>query len=218
MVKAFLVDLDGTLIENESLKARAFAEACHNLGGEIDPLLYTNVIGTSLRVAFNFFTDQANITPTYETFSREYSRIYQDLLNGGLALTSGAIDFINFAVNTGIRLAVVSSESKSTVERILFKLDLFHYFDLLVTNELVTHHKPDPEPYLFALSHFGFPAHTVVAFEDSISGLQAASTAGCKCIAVSHQYNVSQDLSLAEMTVSSFSEYLAALQAPALQH
>ena len=45
MIKAYLIDLDGTLGANEPPKGRAFADACRRFGAWIDPMIYSEVMG-----------------------------------------------------------------------------------------------------------------------------------------------------------------------------
>jgi len=78
-------------------------------------------------------------------------------------------------------------------------------FDITITREHVTAHKPNPEAYEQALSQLSLSNHEVLIYEDSYAGLQAAHAAGCKSIAVQHEFNIENDLSLARKIISDFS-------------
>ena len=214
MIRAFLIDLDGTLVQSEPLKARAFAEACRRLGGEADPGLYRQVLGTDLATAFRVFTAAAGIAPPPEVFAEAYRAAYRELLEAGVALSPGADELVGFAGQRGLRLALVTSETLPVARRILEQVGLGDAFERLVTREAITRPKPDPEPYLAALAGLQLPAREALAFEDSAGGLRSAARAGCACIALRHGYNAGQDLSLAQQVVTSFTECLARLQDP----
>lgn len=92
------------------------------------------------------------------------------------------------------------------VERVLSKLDLRDSFDLIIAQEDVTRHKPDPEGYPLALSQLRVSAKDALVFEDSSAGLKAAVTVGCRCIAVRHDFNGKHDFSGAFHEIKSFSD------------
>lgn len=104
----------------------------------------------------------------------------------------------------GIKLALVSSAATWMVEKALDKLQLKNTFGLVITQEHVTRHKPDPEAYLLALGRLDIAAHEVMVFEDSTAGLKAAAEADCKSIAIAHRFNVNHDTSLAQFVIADF--------------
>jgi beta-phosphoglucomutase-like phosphatase (HAD superfamily) len=68
-------------------------------------------------------------------------------------------------------------------------------FRFLVTGDMVSVGKPDPEPYLLALSTLqesieSLAPHRVVALEDSLPGATSAAASGAATIAVPHRGHV----------------------------
>ena len=80
--------------------------------------------------------------------------------------------------------------------------------EVVITNEQVTRHKPDPEAYLLTLEKLSVPSSDVLVFEDSKSGLIAATKANCDVVAFRHEFNVNNDFSLAIQVISDFNEFL----------
>ena len=68
------------------------------------------------------------------------------------------------------------------------KTKIAEYFDILVTGDMVTHGKPDPECYNLAAQKLGMKSSECVVFEDAPSGILAGKNAGMKVIAVSSPY------------------------------
>ena len=60
-------------------------------------------------------------------------------------------------------------------------------FAHIISRDDVTKGKPDPEPYLTAISRFGSRAEQTLVFEDSGHGIAAALGAGAKCIAIHNE-------------------------------
>ncbi len=111
-----------------------------------------------------------------------------------LRLTQGAADWI-LAHLTERLVGVVSSSLSRDVEPTLVRDGLRERLDVIVCGEHVQRHKPDPEPYLRALTGLREsrpdlqPAHTLV-FEDSRSGQDAAAAAGMQVVAVDSPDNI----------------------------
>jgi HAD superfamily hydrolase (TIGR01509 family) len=202
--RAFLIDLDGTLADSEPLKGLALAEACVFYGGIASADFYMDVMGEDWPTVTAHFFKRSGIAPSHDEFNARFRTHYLALLEERVTLTPGAATFIAAAKAEGIKLALVSSAAPWMVDKVLDKLQLTHVFDLVITQADVSRHKPDPEAYLLALARLGVPANSVVVFEDSAAGLQAAHDAGCKSIAISHRFNARHDMSLAQRVVDNF--------------
>jgi beta-phosphoglucomutase family hydrolase len=74
-------------------------------------------------------------------------------------------------------LAVASGGYRHTITRTLGHLHLLDWFDVLVTAEDTSRHKPAPDVFLEAARRLGVPASTCVVFEDTDIGLEAACRA-----------------------------------------
>jgi beta-phosphoglucomutase-like phosphatase (HAD superfamily) len=72
---------------------------------------------------------------------------------------------------------VVSVEKKRTRHH-----DIFQHMKLIVTGEEVKHPKPAPDIYLEAASRMQVPIQNCMVFEDSIAGCQSARAAGCGAV------------------------------------
>jgi beta-phosphoglucomutase len=82
----------------------------------------------------------------------------------------------------GIRLAIGSS-SKNT-PAILEKIGLANYFDAVSDGNQIKRSKPDPEVFLLAAGKLGISPADCLVVEDADAGVEAAISAGMKCLAV----------------------------------
>ena len=78
----------------------------------------------------------------------------------------------------GTHLAVVTTANRKNTEELLRYFGYDALFDLYVTQESVTAHKPSPESYQTAMRHFDAAPQACVIFEDSDIGVQAGIAAG----------------------------------------
>ena len=91
---------------------------------------------------------------------------------------AGAADILQTCRERGIRLAVASSTREETVKDQLSRAGLLHFFDAVITGNMVTEGKPAPEIYQKACEALQLQPTECLAFEDSVNGLRSAYRAG----------------------------------------
>ena len=74
-----LFDLDGTLVDNEHIKAKAFSSAIEQLGGKSNPTIYEKVMGMSGPVIRNQFIIESGIQIDSDEYFEVYKSIYRYL-------------------------------------------------------------------------------------------------------------------------------------------
>jgi len=205
-IKAYLFDLDGTLVDSEPLKGLALADTCRAYGGAIEAADYIAVMGEEWSKVLNHFFKKAGIDPAPDEFTIQFRKRYRELIEERVTLIPGAADFIAQAKKQGLKTGVVSSAAAWMVEKVLTKFNLQKTFDVVITEEMVAKHKPDPEAYVLALARLKLKPEEALIFEDSAAGLKAATAAGCRSIFIRHEYNLQHDASTAEKVISNFSE------------
>ena len=198
--------MDGTLVNSERYKGIALAEACNFFGGHVDLNIYKMVMGESWSVVTNHFFEAAKISPDLDEFNIEFRKVYQKLLFENLALNTNVKELLFKLADKGKKTGVVSSAATWSVDQVLAQLDLSEFFDVVITQEHVTKHKPDPEAYLLALDKLSLPGSEVLVFEDSNAGLVAANKANCDTIAFQHEFNTNNNLCLAIQVISDYRE------------
>lgn len=81
-----------------------------------------------------------------------------------------------------IKLAIGSASKNA--QKILTKIKLDHYFDVIIDGNVVSKAKPDPEVFLAAAHNLQIVPQNCVVFEDSLAGIEAAINGGMYCIGV----------------------------------
>lgn len=206
--KGFLFDMDGTLVNSEPLKGKALALACGYYGKRPDYRIYQNVMGQDWSSVTQHFFFEAKISPELNEFNQYFKRHYQALLEEQLTLTEGVKPYLKQLKEKGYKLGVVSSAASWMMTQILKQLELENSFDIVITQEDVSQHKPHPEAYLLALDKLNIEAKNTLVFEDSSAGIEAANLAGCDVIVIRHEFNINNDMSEAKACLSSFEELL----------
>jgi len=137
--------------------------------------------------------------------ARAYA-IYEQITRGKLKPLNGAAEFIEKCRKKTLKLAVATSADEVKMRINLRETGLSEkLFDVLVNGLEVQHKKPHPEIYLLAAHRLGLnPAHCLVV-EDALSGMKAAKTAGCKCLAITSSFSAG-DFTEADWIVKDLSE------------
>jgi HAD superfamily hydrolase (TIGR01509 family) len=202
-----LFDLDGTLADTEVLKAKALAESIRELGGTSDAEVYKTVMGKSWEIVTKTFLRHANLNSTLEQLNPLFKKNYSALIESELSDSRGAAKILLWFKDKNFKLGLVSSASPWMIEKTLDKLHLPVSFDVIISGADTKKHKPDPEAYLMALSKLNVAAESAIAFEDSESGFQAASSAGIKVVGIKHSYNEHHDFSLCHSVFENFDQF-----------
>lgn len=205
---AYLFDMDGTLVDSEKLKGLALVKSCSHFGGLVGVDTYKTVMGESWEQVTDYFFAEAQIEPDFDEFNTVFKLAYQELLFHELKPNPNVVELLSNLKERGKKIGVVSSAFGWMVDQVLTQLDLKKYFDIVVTQEDVKKHKPDPEAYLLALQKLALPGSEVLIFEDSEVGIIAAAKAGCDTVAFKHDFNANHDFSFALRVITGFSVFL----------
>jgi beta-phosphoglucomutase len=121
-----------------------------------------------------------------------------------IVFSSTLAPFLTQLKAQNIAIALVTGATRSEVEYVLAKIELAPYFDLLVTGDDLGASKPDPEPYLFALSRLNLNPQECLAIENNPVGITAAKRAKIQVVGISNLYPLHMLQRRANWTVDDF--------------
>lgn len=108
-------------------------------------------------------------------------------------MISGVEQLLKECSEAGIRIGLVTSALPGKVERMLAGLRFPSPFEVMVTADVVENGKPHPECYLLGAERLNVHPQKILVFEDSVSGVKAASGAGATVVGINENH-VSQEL------------------------
>ena len=181
---AVVFDMDGLLIESETLYRDSFLAASEEGGHGMKVETYQKVCGSPWDVITGtIFADYGADFPM-ATFRDAWLRHLGLMMADGVALKPGVVEILDLLDRLDIRRAIATSSRHDSVTRHLGPYDLLRRFDTIVARGDYTEPKPAPMPYLTAAKRLGFDPGRCLALEDSYSGVRSASSAGMMTIMV----------------------------------
>jgi HAD superfamily hydrolase (TIGR01509 family) len=183
MTLALLFDLDGTMVDTDSLHIAAWNTVLAPYERRINAAFYqAHIMG---------FDAQAVTKALFPNFSVPQQGALSDLKEaafrkqiGRLQPTAGLPEVLTWAESLALRMAVVTNAPRENALLLLQGLGWADRFSVLVIGDELARGKPDPLPYLTAMQHLDVEASSAIAFEDSLSGVRAAVAAGVETIGV----------------------------------
>ena len=232
---ALIFDVDGTLADTERDGHRpAFNHAFADLGLDWhwDERLYGELLaitGGKERIR-HYAAGQAPALaarPEFDVLVRDLhaakTRHYLRLVDSGsLPLRPGVAALIQHARQRGLRLAIATTTTPENVTALLHATlgpDAPGWFEVIGAGDIVANKKPAPDIYCWVLDRLALPADNCLAIEDSANGLDAARTAGLRCLVTPNDYTAGDDFSSAWRVLADLREVdLDAIAGPTISN
>ena len=182
-VAAVIFDLDGVLVESESLWDAARRELAARCGVEWPAGATRAMMGMSSLEWSRYMRDAVGVPLEPRQISSEVVASLERSYARRLPLIEGAAAAV---ARLGERwpLGLASSANRGVIDRVLASPELSGRFAATVSAEEVPRGKPAPDVYLEAARRLGEPPGRCVAVEDSASGMRAAAAAGLALVAI----------------------------------
>lgn len=175
---AVLLDMDGMLVDTESLWLRTVREAVPRI--DTDDLF--EVLGRSATEA------AARLLPLTgdddpKSLAADLEARFLTAVQREAAPLPGALALLDLLQESGIPTALVSASSRPVMDAVLKTLGADRFRTSVAEGE-TPRGKPAADPYLAAARFLGVDPAACLAVEDSPTGVAAAEAAGCRVLAV----------------------------------
>jgi HAD superfamily hydrolase (TIGR01509 family) len=192
-VKGVVFDMDGLLVDTETVVFRAMQRAA-GAGGQMPFETFKRMFGlqhaASDRIVREHFGDGFDL----EAWNAAVSAHFREELAAGIALKAGVLEILDHLDALGLPRAIATSSSLESVHASLGPHSLIDRFHALITRDVQTMGKPHPEPFLKAAEALDVDPAACLALEDSHNGVRAACAAGMMTVMVPDMLDPTEEM------------------------
>ncbi|MEV7723294.1 HAD family phosphatase [Streptomyces sp. NPDC087917] len=180
---AVLFDMDGTLVDTETLWWEATAETAARLGHALGPADAPEVVGRAVRdTAAHLVRVTGRGEPA--AVGAELTEGFHRRVAQGAPIRPGAQLLLTALEAEGVPFALVSASPRVIVDQVVGGALAHVPFAFTLSADDTVRTKPHPDPYREAAGRLGFAPERCVAVEDSPDGAASAEAAGCALLVV----------------------------------
>jgi HAD superfamily hydrolase (TIGR01509 family) len=179
-IQAIIFDLDGLLVDSETVSGEAMRSFLREYGHEMRPGTLEGALGRRMPEAIALLADSYRLHMPLDDLVAAFDQTRLNALRGNIVAMPGAVSLLNWVRAAGLRVALATSSFRRHADVSLEEAGLQGRFDVEVTGDEVRHGKPEPDLFLLAATRLGVKPESCLVFEDAPAGLEAAARAGMR--------------------------------------
>jgi beta-phosphoglucomutase family hydrolase len=184
--RAFVFDMDGTIVDNMDFHTQSWVEFLHRRDIELDPEeFFRETAGRQGKEIIRKYLGAHFSDEEVAVMNREKEQIYRQLYEPHRKEVEGFSRFIEQAKARGVKLAVATAGPPGNIAFVLDGLNLRQHFQAVVGAADVQRGKPHPDVFLAAADKLNVAAADCIVFEDAPLGVEAARNAGMPAVVLS---------------------------------
>ncbi|MDR2832593.1 MAG: HAD family phosphatase [Streptococcaceae bacterium] len=184
-IKCVIFDLDGTLLDTETIFVEGYERALKRRHIPINKEEIQSWVGKSSESTLTKIDAYTKNRYLSEIIRMERIQYFRECFEQRkLQLKPYAKDILNFCGLNHLKIGLATSMAENLGVEILTYFELFDIFDFIVFGDHVKELKPAPDLYNRAVSRSGIARGACLAVEDSESGVDAALAAKLKVVQV----------------------------------
>lgn len=183
MIKCVIFDMDGTLLDSETVALIAWQKVIDTYHLDMDLTLPMMSIGLNYNSMEKLFTERMGADFPFHKYWEESRRFVREYIQEhGLAVKKGFAELSEYLHKKGIKSLVATSSYHESAVKKLTRVGIYDSFDGIVGGDEIVNGKPDPEIFLKALALSGCSKQELIIVEDSENGVKAALASGIRCV------------------------------------
>jgi beta-phosphoglucomutase len=176
----FLFDLDGTLVITDEIYFQVWKTILEEYNIVLTEEIFTTYIqGNNDQSVINSLLGNLHIDK-YQLSVTKDTLFIQNMEK--LRIIDGVYSFLQKVHEAGYKCGIVTNCNRNVATKIIDKLEIGELVDLVITANDCTQGKPNPEPYLLAITRLNTTHDQCIIFEDSKSGILSAQSVNPKLL------------------------------------
>ncbi|UTA70263.1 beta-phosphoglucomutase [Emticicia sp. 21SJ11W-3] len=187
MIKAFLFDLDGVIVDTAIYHYQAWRQMANDLGFDITEEFNEKLKGISRMESLDIILQHGHLQLSEERKNELATRKNENYLQLVSKMTPadilpGVTDFFTQLKKNNIKTALGSVSKNAGL--ILERIGMLNDFDAIIDGNKIAKGKPDPEVFLKGAEELGVSPAECLVFEDAVAGVEAAKAGGMKAVGI----------------------------------
>ena len=194
-IKAVLFDMDGLMVDTESLSTEAFINSVKAQGYNMTKEETLKVLGFTKANIYQFWIDyfQGTNVDGKKLVDDHYEYIENVLYTVGPEKMPYVEELLKYLRENNYKIAVASSSDTADIKNNLEKTKLEKYIDEIASGAEVENGKPAPDVFLLAAKRLGVDPKDCLILEDSKAGIKAGKASGAMVFMVPDMFTVDKE-------------------------
>jgi len=188
---AVFFDMDGLLVDSEPEWLKSESEITAAYGYEWKSDDQVACLGGPLSRVGQYMHDKCNQVESPEFFTAKLVQVQAEKMRSHTPFMPGAFELVTELQSKGVKTGLVSASPRIIVDAVLDNVGA-NLFPFSISSDDVERTKPYPDAYLKAASLTNSDISQCLVFEDSLTGVGAATSSGAWLIAVPHLVKVEE--------------------------
>lgn len=214
-IKAVLFDMDGLMVDTESLSTEAFINSAKAQGYNMTKEETLKVLGFTKANIYQFWIDyfQGTNVDGKKLVDDHYEYIENVLYTVGPEKMPYVEELLKYLRENNYKIAVASSSDTADIKNNLEKTKLEKYIDEIASGAEVENGKPAPDVFLLAAKRLGVDPKDCLILEDSKAGIKAGKASGAMVFMVPDMFTVDKECEdIADRILTNLGEVIGILE------
>jgi len=183
--------MDGLLVDSEPEWLKSESEITAAYGYQWTSQDQVACLGGPLSRVGQYMHDKCNQAETPDFFTNKLVEVQSEKMRSHTPFMPGAYELVKDLQKNGVKTGLVSASPRIIVDAVLDNVGA-ELFPFSISSDDVERTKPHPDAYLKAAQLTNSAIENCLVFEDSLTGVGAATSSGAWLIAVPHLVHVDE--------------------------
>lgn len=188
---AVFFDMDGLLVDSEPEWLKSESEITAAYGYQWTSQDQVACLGGPLSRVGQYMHDKCNQAETPDFFTNKLVEVQSEKMRSHTPFMPGAYELVKDLQKNGVKTGLVSASPRIIVDAVLDNVGA-ELFPFSISSDDVERTKPHPDAYLKAAQLTNSAIENCLVFEDSLTGVGAATSSGAWLVAVPHLVHVEE--------------------------
>ena len=183
--------MDGLLVDSEPEWLKSESEITAAYGYQWTSQDQVACLGGPLSRVGQYMHDKCNQAQTPDFFTTKLVEVQSEKMRSHTPFMPGAFELVKDLQRNGVKTGLVSASPRIIVDAVLDNVGA-ELFPFSISSDDVERTKPHPDAYLKAARLTNSDIANCLVFEDSLTGVGAATSSGAWLVAVPHLVHVDE--------------------------